>query len=84
MHHTQAIKEIMILQDVTLVELSRRLGLGSHVAVSNRINSKCGRLDTMVEILAAMGYEVIVRPRLEGNLPEGEYALRRKDYSEES
>lgn len=79
MNHTQAIREIMVLRNISLVELGERLGI-SHVGVLHRITSKTGRLDTTLQILEALGYEIVVRPWTEGDLPEGEYALRHKDY----
>ena len=79
MNHTQAIREIMILRNVTLAELGNRLGM-SHVGVIHRITSKAGRIDTILQILEALGYEIVVRPWTEGELPEGEYALRSRDY----
>lgn len=80
MNHAQAIREIMVLNNITLAELGRRAWLSSHVAVLHRIQSKTGRLDTILELLEAMGYEIVVRPATEGDLPEGEYALRFRDY----
>ena len=79
MNHTQATREIMILNNVSLGELGKRLGM-THVGVLHRINSQTGRIDTTLEMLEAMGYEIAVRPRTEGDLPEGEYALRFGDY----
>lgn len=79
MNHTQAIREIMILNNVSLVELGERLGM-THVGVLHRINSQTGRIDTTLQMLEAMGYEIVVRPLTEGDLPEGEYALRPRDY----
>ena len=80
MNHTQAIREIMVLRNTTLAELGERLGM-SHVGVLHRITSKTGRLDTTLQILEAMGYEIVVRPWTKGDLPEGEYALRYRDYT---
>ena len=79
MNHAQAIREIMVLNDITLDELGKQLGR-SHVAVIHRIQSKTGRLDTILQLLEAMGYEIVVRPATDGDLPEGEYALRFRDY----
>ena len=79
MNHPQAIREIMVLTNVSLVELGKRLGM-THVGVLHRINSQTGRIDTTLEMLEAMGYEIVVRPRTEGDLPEGEYALQFGDY----
>ncbi len=79
MNHTQALREILFLNNVNLVELGKRLGL-THVGVLHRINSQTGKLDTTLQMLEAVGYEIVIRPRTEGNLQEGEYALRFRDY----
>lgn len=79
MNHTQAIREIMILNEVSLVDLAKHFGI-THVGVMNRINTKGGRVETILQILEAMGYEMVIRPQTEGEQPEGEYALRPRDY----
>ena len=80
MNHIQAIREIMILQNATLTELGERLGM-SHVAVLHRITSKQGRLDTILQILEALGYEAVVRPWTTEDPLEGEYIIRHRDYT---
>lgn len=79
MNHAQAIREIMVLRNITLEKLGEWLGM-THVGVLHRIQSKTGRLDTTLQLLEAMGYEIVVRPATDGDLPEGEYALRFRDY----
>ena len=80
MNHTQAIREIMVLQNTTLAELGERLGM-SHVGVLHRITSKQGRLDTILQVLEALGYEVVVRPWTTEDPLEGEYIIRHQDYT---
>ena len=79
MNHTQAIREIMVLQNTTLAELGERLGM-SHVGVLHRITSKQGRLDTILQILEELGYEAVVRPQTTKDPFEGEYIIRHRDY----
>lgn len=79
MNHSEAIREIMVRHNISLVELGKRLGI-THAGVTNRLNSQTGLLDTTLQMLEAMGYEIVVRPRTEGDLPEGEYILRFRDY----
>ena len=71
--------KIMILEGMTFTELGRRLGL-HYVGVITRVGSKKGQLIPILQILETLGYEIVVRPMTKGNLPEGEYALRFKDY----
>ena len=79
MHHTEILREIMVLNNVTTVELGEKLGM-THVGVLHRINAQTGGLHAILQILEAMGYEIIIRPRTSGDLPEGEYTLRSMDY----
>ena len=80
MHHTQALQEIMIINNITTVALGKRLGM-THVGVLHRMKSKTGGLRATLQMVEAMGYEIVIRPRTDGDLPEGEYALRPTDYS---
>ena len=42
-------------------ELAKKAGYISRSGISNRLNGKSMRVDTFVKMLAAMGYEVVVR-----------------------
>lgn len=81
MHHSEILREIMVLNGVTQVELGERFGM-SHVAIIKRINTKAGGIKSILQMLEAMDYEMVIRPRTSGDLPEGEYALRPMDYSD--
>lgn len=80
MHHSEIFREIMVLNDITTLEMAEHFGI-THVAILNRIKSKAGGLRTLLQMVEYMGYEIVIRPRTSGDLPEGEYALRPTDYS---
>ena len=82
MHHSGILKELMIIKDISLTELTRRLNLNSHVVIWSRLNGKDATFETLIEILDELDYELVIRRKREGNLPDGEYALRRADYEE--
>lgn len=41
--------------------LAAKAGYKTQSAISNRVNGKSMRVDTFVKILAAMGYEVVIK-----------------------
>ena len=79
MHHTDVLRELMILNDMTIVETAKRLGK-SHTSVVHNLQSRDISFENLIEILGEMDYELVIRRKREGNLPDDEYALRRADY----
>ena len=82
MHHCDIIKELMIIKDVSLVELARRLNLNSHAVIWSRLKGTKTDVDKVIEMLDGLDYELVIRRKREGNPPDGEYVLRRADYQE--
>lgn len=82
MHHSNIIKELMIIKDISLVEMTRRLNLKSHTVILGRLQGKDTTFENLIEILDELDYELIIRRKREGNPPDGEYVLRRADYEE--
>ena len=80
MHHTDVLRELMILKDISISEMTRRLKRNSHVVILHNLQGKDVYFETLIEILGEMDYELVIRRKREGNLPDGEYALRRADY----
>ena len=79
MHHTDVLRELMILNDMTAVEMAKRLGK-SRPAISYNLQSNDISFENLIEILGEVDYELVIRRKREGNLPDGEYALHRADY----
>lgn len=61
MNGTAIVKAAMSETGTTQVKLSQMLGYKGQGTVSQRINTMRMSLDKFVEMLSAMGYEVIVR-----------------------
>ena len=79
MKHTDAIKKIMIDTNVSQVDLMKQIGLKSRSAISSRINQDNISVKAMLEILDAMGYELVVRESF-GTYELNEYPIRLQDY----
>ena len=52
----------------TQTELAKSLGYKSAAAISNRLNRGTMNMDSFMEILNALGYEMIVRPKVMGDV----------------
>lgn len=72
----------MILKDISASELAKRLKKNSHVTILNSLQVRDASFENLIEILGELDYELVIRRKREGNLPDGEYALRRADYEE--
>lgn len=79
MNHTEAIKLIMKQSGLEQVDIAERIGI-ARTSVTMRINRKRARLYNIVELLDAMGYEMVAMPRNGPPLPKGTYAISREDY----
>ena len=56
------------------------LGLAGASGVSRRINRKNGTIMNTVDILDALGYEMVIRPAKKGPPAANEYMLHSWDY----
>jgi transcriptional regulator with XRE-family HTH domain len=80
MNHTEALKCILKRTGLSQKKVADRLGLRSGTTVSMRMNRETVRLYNIVELLDAMGYEMVAMPKNCPPLPEDAYAIRREDY----
>ena len=81
MKHTEALKLILKRSGLTQSDIAERLGVRSRTTVSMRMKRETVRLYNIVELLDAMGYEMVAMPKNCPPLPEDAYAIRREDYS---
>ena len=81
MNHTEALKSILKRTGLTQSDIAERLGVRSRTTVSMRMSRETVRLYNIVELLDAMGYEMVAMPKNCPPLPEDAYAIRREDYS---
>ena len=80
MNHTEALKSILKRTGLTQTEITKRLGFRSHGTVRMRMNRKTVRLYNIVELLDAMGYEMVAMPKNCPPLPEEALVIRWEDY----
>ncbi len=80
MHHTDVLRELMIIKDISVSEMARRLKKKSHVVILHDLQVRDAYFENLIEILGEMDYELVIRRKREENLPDGEYALRCADY----
>ena len=83
MKHPMIIKMIMRRYRVTSKYISKKLGMKDGPSLSADICSETLRIDHMVTILDALGYQLVFRPKGSGPLPEWSYPIRWSDYQTE-
>lgn len=81
MKHTDAIKKILKENNKTQGDIADKLGLNSVSGISRLLNRKTGRVARIIDILDVLGYELVARPKIEGDWP-GEYVLTLQDYKD--
>lgn len=60
-----AIKEGMKRRSMTMTKLAERMGFKNAQVVSNRLANKSGmRIDTLIRFMNAMGYDVVIKDRM--------------------
>lgn len=77
MNEIDVIKHIMTnsTPKVTLDVLRDRLGYKTISGVSERLKGKSIKVDTFVNFLDALGYEVVVQPKTAREAKEGSYKV---------
>lgn len=77
MNEIEVIKHIMAnsTPKVTLDVLRDKLGYKTISGVSERLKGKSIKVDTFVNFLDALGYEVIVQPKTAREAKEGSYKV---------
>ena len=71
MNEKQALREAMKLAGVNQVQLSKMMGFSSRGTIGNVLARKDMMVSTMVKMLDAIGYDVVIRGRTEVQAPGG-------------
>lgn len=79
MNHTEAIKAVMRETGTKQSHLVKQLGVKSQSVISERINHDNISVKAMLEILDAMGYELVVRESY-GEYGRCDFPMRLQDY----
>ena len=82
MRHTEIIKAIMKVKGMTQESVAYALGLANSSAVSLRLRRKYGTIMNTVDILDALGYEMVIRPATKEDPAPNEYVIHSSDYEE--
>ena len=79
MKHPEAIKAVFADTGARQKDVAEWIGAKSQSVVSERINQKNISVKALLEILGAVGYEIVVR-KAGGDYQDGEYPIRLVDY----
>lgn len=75
----EAIKEAMKRQKTTQKRLAERIGAKSQSVISERLRMNNLSVDTVIEMLDAIGYELVIQEKKRGRRPEGQIVIERSD-----
>lgn len=75
----EAIKLAMKNQKTTQQQLADRIGAKSQSVISERLKTVNLTTDTVLEMLDAIGYELVIQEKKRGRRPEGQIVIDRGD-----
>lgn len=74
---SDAIKIAMKNQKTTQVQLAERIGASSQSVIAQRLRMNNLSVDTVIEMLDAIGYEMVIQEKKRGRRPEGQIIIDR-------
>lgn len=74
---SDAIKTAMKNQKTTQVQLAKRIGASSQSVIAQRLRMNNLSVDTVIEMLDAIGYEMVIQEKKRGRRPEGQIIIDR-------
>lgn len=80
MKHPMVIKMITRRYRVNNKQVAQKLGENER-ALTREINSESIRINRMITILDALGYQLVFQPKGSETLPEWSYPIRWSDYN---
>ena len=75
----QAIKQAMKATHTTQIQMKDRIGVKSQSVVSMRLSSDGVSISNVLEMLDAIGYELVIQPKRPGRRPEGQFVIDNKE-----
>ncbi len=75
----EAIKAAMRDKKVTQQELADRIGATSQSVIAQRLRVNNLSVDIVLEMLEAIGYELVVQEKKRGRRAEGQFSIKRGD-----
>lgn len=76
---TEAIRAAMKNQKISQVRLTEQLGLKSQSVVAQRLRTDNLSVDTVVEMLDSIGYEMVIQEKKRGRKTEGQLVIERSE-----
>ena len=72
-----AIKKVMKKQNVTQVIMAKGINASSQSVVAKRLKTQNLGVDTALEMLELLGFEMVIQERKPGRRPEGQILIER-------
>ena len=76
---SEAIKFALKNQKTTQQQLADRIGAKSQSVIAQRLRTDNLSINTVIEMLDAIGYEMIIQEKKRGRRPEGQIVIERSD-----
>ena len=73
----EAIRQAMKNQKTTQKQLADRIGAKSQSVISERLRMDNLSINTVIEILDGIGYEMVIQEKKRGRRPEGQIIIDR-------
>lgn len=77
MKMNEAIKAAMKETKTTQTQLADRIGAKSQSVIARRLGLSNLSVDTVIEMLDAIGYELVVQEKKRGRRPEGQMVIEK-------
>lgn len=75
----KAIKQAMKATHTTQMQMKERIGAKSQSVVSMRLSSDGLSISNVLEMLDAIGYELVIQPKRPGRRPEGQFVINNEE-----
>lgn len=77
MKMNEAIKAAMKDTKTTQAQLADRIGAKSQSVIAQRLSLKNLSVDTVIEMLDALGYELVIQEKKRGRRPDGQLVIEK-------
>jgi transcriptional regulator with XRE-family HTH domain len=76
MKATIAVQTVRKEKKVTYDQLAKAVGAKSYSNIKNLLSDKANpTIDSLIPVLEALGYEMVIQPKKQGRRPEGQYVI---------
>lgn len=78
MNICEAIKKAMKLQKTTQAQMAERVGASSQSVVAQRLRMDNLSVNTVIEMLDSIGYEMIIQEKKPGRRADGQFPIAKE------